>query len=268
MSAIENAPARAGQGRINLRNFQVFFFALIVSAVVVAAKAGVHALGWELVTFGSLHTSAIAGTVFVLGFLLSTTISDYKESEKIPAEFAAAIENMYEDAASIRVVYPNFNLELFRSGLEGIAISFDRDIRGGSHLAQRQIHRLNASFVEMEQAGVPANFIVKLKTQQAQLVRHVMRVTYIQTIRFVPSATILGRSIVILAIAMLLLTAEDDLFSGLLLTGFICFIQVFILRLIHVISTPFHLAGVTQDDVSLFLISQAVDHLREARTTE
>lgn len=246
---------------MTIKNYRIFGEALGVTVVVVLLKALVHQLNWEPLPLTSLHTSVIAGTVFVLGFLMSTTLADYKESEKIPAEFASAVENMYEDSRSIHRVHAGFELDAFRERLRQIAISFDRDIRSGSHGAQRQIHDLNETFIQMENAGVPANFIVKLKQQQAQLVRHVMRVTYIQTIRFVPSATILGRSIVLLVIGLLLLTGEDDLAGGMLLIGSICFIQVYILRLIRVISTPFHVAGSTQDDVSLFLIAQAVQHL-------
>ena len=56
----------------------------------------------------------------------------------------------------------------------------------------------------MEKGGVPANFIVKLKQQQMALLRSRHRVNYIQRIKFIPSATILARSMVIVLIALLL----------------------------------------------------------------
>ena len=114
----------------------------------------------------------------------------------------------------------------------------------------------------MEKAGVPANFIVKLKQQQAQLLRSLFRVNYIQKIKFIPSAFILARSIVVLIIVVLLLTNIDPFYGGLALTGTISFILLYMIILIQTISTPFHAKGKTQDDVSLFLLRETTTHLR------
>ena len=52
------------------------------------------------VTFASsgLFTSVVGGAIFLIAFMLSGTVSDYKESEKLPAELSAAIENLYDEA--------------------------------------------------------------------------------------------------------------------------------------------------------------------------
>ena len=114
----------------------------------------------------------------------------------------------------------------------------------------------------MEKGGVPATFIVKLKQQQMALLRSRHRVNYIQRIKFIPSATILARSIVIVLIALLLVTDINPFYGGLVMIGLISFILIYMLILIRVISTPFHKAGRTQDDVSLFLIKDAVNYLK------
>jgi hypothetical protein len=114
----------------------------------------------------------------------------------------------------------------------------------------------------MEKADVPANFIVKLKQQQALLVRNLFRVNYIQRITFLPSAIILAWSIVVLAIGLLLLTEIEPFVGGMVLSGVITFILVYVLLLIRIIGTPFHSEGKTKDDVSLFLLERTIDHLR------
>ena len=119
----------------------------------------------------------------------------------------------------------------------------------------------------MEQGGVPPNFIVKLKQQQTALLRARHRVNYIQRIKFIPSATILMRSIVVALIGLLVVTNIEPFFGGLLIAGLITFILVYMVVLIRVISTPFHKAGKTQDDVSLFLITDAVEYLKKPLAT-
>ena len=72
---------------------------------------------------GSLHGSVISGVIFVIGFLLSATIADYKESERLPAEIASTLESMHEDALSISTNYPKFNDADYQELLHAIALA-------------------------------------------------------------------------------------------------------------------------------------------------
>lgn len=248
-----------------MKKYRLLLLSLAVTAMLALAKFVMHHLEWEIITLGSLHTSVITGTFFVIGFLLSTTIADYKESEKIPAEIASVTQNMYEDGASIKRQYPDFDLKTFKKQLLQILEAFRADVRSKGHGAHHHIHKLNDSFISMENAGAPANFIVKFKQQQAQLVRSLLRVNYIQRITFIPSANVLAQAIVVLTTGLLLFTEVEPFYGGMALTAIIGFILVYILNLIRVISTPFHGEGKTFDDVSLFLIDQSASHIKEER---
>jgi hypothetical protein len=244
-------------------NLRIFKLASALTVAVVTVKYVLHLLSLEPITLGSLHSSAISGVIFVVGFLLSATIADYKEAERIPAEAASIIENIHDDAVTIHANYPKFNLKTYQEQLEKVAVTFTGDLRNSkSHLAKEQLRNLQELNIAMEKAGVPANFIVKLKQQQAQLLRHLFRVNYIQRITFLPSATVLAWSIVTLAVALLLFTEIEPFFGGMILSGAITFILFYVLLLIRVISTPFHDEGKTQDDVSLFLLERAIEHVR------
>ena len=241
--------------------YNVFLFSLVITAAIILSKVILHETHLEVLTLGSLHTGVVTGTFFVIGFLLSTTIADYKESERIPSDFSSIIENMYEDGEAIHSTYPNFDFKAYKKQLRLIAEAFAGDVRRKKHSTRLQVHKLNASFVAMEAAGVPPNYVVKLKQQQAQLVRVLFRVTYIQRITFIPSATILARSIVPITIGLLIFTEIEPIVGGVTILAIISFILIYMLRLIHVISTPFQRSGKTQDDVSLFLIDETVSHL-------
>ena len=245
--------------------YRIFLAAFFTAVLIVGVKYGFHLLGWELIEQSSLHNGVISSATFVIGFLLSATIADYKESERIPAEFSANIEDMYADADIIHQTYPKFNLEGFRSQLQQIAQKFDSEVRNASRGVSEKIRALNPYFGEMERAGVPANFIVKLKQQQLLLLRHRKRVTYIQRISFIPSATILSRSIVFFVILLLIVTNVDPYFGGLAIIGIISFVLIYMMILINVISTPFHAAGKTRDDVSMFLVESAAEFLRSKK---
>lgn len=245
-------------------HYRIFIFTLIVTGLLITTKYILHYLGLELVVLGSLHGAAISGVIFVIGFLLSATIADYKEAERIPAEAASTIENMNDDAMSIHANYPKFNLKAYQEQLLKMTLAFTGDLRNSkSHRARKELQALTMLSVDMEKAGVPANFIVKLKQQQGALERHLFRVNYIQRITFIPSATILAWSIVTLAIVLLLITEIEPFVGGMLLTGAITFILVYVLQLIEIIKTPFHNEGKTKDDVSLFLLERTIETLRQ-----
>lgn len=250
------------------KKYRIFGVTLLIVLPLIALKLLMHHLDWELLPVTSLHSAIVSGTIFVIGFILSATIADYKESERIPSEFAATIENMYEDAQAVHASYPKFDMAGFQKQLQKIANSFNQGIRTQKHGTSLQIHKLNGYFVEMEKAGVPANFIVKFKTQQFQLTNRLFRVNYIQRINFIPSATILARSISTLMLVLLLMTNVEPFYGGLLLTGIIAFIVVYVQRLIKVISIPFQPEGKTMDDVSLFLVDRTDKHLGRSKGDE
>lgn len=246
-----------------IAGYRIFIITLVITAIVIGVKYIFHYFHIEVIVLGSLHSSAISGVIFVIGFLLSSTISDYKEAERIPAEIASTIEDMNEDVTSIHANYPKFNLKEYQGQLHEVARTFTGDLRNSkSNKAKTQLYKLSELHAAMEKNGVPANFIVKLKQQQAALTRHLFRVNYIQRITFIPSATILAWSIVVLTVALLLFTEVEPFFGGVVLTGVITFILVYVLQLIRVIRTPFHDEGKTRDDVSLFLLERSIDSIR------
>ncbi len=236
----------------------------MAAGLVVVVKYLAHRFNLELIEQSSLHNGVMSSVTFVIGFILSATIADYKESERIPANFAAELEDMYDDAAQIHASYPVFDLDGFRKQLRKVALGFADDARKRSYDARKDIRKLGDYFAEMEKGKVPPNFVVKLKQQQTALLRSRHRVNYIQRIKFIPSATVLARSIVIALITLLMITNIDPFYGGLAIVGMITFILTYMLILIHVISTPFHKAGKTRDDVSLFLINDAANYLENS----
>ena len=244
-----------------IKNKRILLWALGITALTCIGKVVLHLIHFEPIPQTSLHNSLVSSTIFVIGFVLSATITDYKESERIPAEFASNIEDMYNDASEINKRYPEFDLNRFRGALIDVLDSFREGTHHSRQAARREIAQLHHSFGEMEAAGVPPNFITKLKQQQSVLLRNMFRVNYIQRIKFIPSATLLVRSISVLVIGLLLLTSTDSFYGSLMIGAGITFIIVYIQMLIQVVSVPFHKKGATKDDVSLFLLREAREYL-------
>ena len=81
------------------------------------AKVGADRIGWDTVELNPLHTGLVAGNIFLIGFLLSGTLTDYKESERMPGEFAARAETIADEC---EILYRDTGADVARHCLEQV----------------------------------------------------------------------------------------------------------------------------------------------------
>ena len=83
-----------------LQRLRLFLTVAGLVALLTAVKFLVNRVGLEFLTLNALFTSAIGGAIFIVGFLLASLLSDYKESERQPAELRVALEALHDDITS------------------------------------------------------------------------------------------------------------------------------------------------------------------------
>jgi len=125
--------------------------------------------------------------IFILGFILSGTISDYKESEKIPVEIANSIENIYEEGLYSKKMKKEFNINKFKKRLISIIDSFDEDLRNKSRTSMVAISELSESMTEMEKIGA-ASSASRIRSEQSNIRKNLMRTYQIKETSFIPAA--------------------------------------------------------------------------------
>ena len=134
---------------------------------------------------------------------------------------------------------------------------------GNTRECQAAIEDLSQTLEEMEGSDVPANYIVRLRSEQATLRKAALRVYHIQREEFLPSAKAMITSIVAIILLILLFTDMGGLLESLVTVGFLAFFFVYLLRLLNVIDKPFKAGHErTDDDVSLFLLTEFMVHAR------
>ena len=55
-------------------------------AIIILLKFAAHYFGYEFLTLNSIFTTIISANIFLIGFLISGVLADYKESEKLPGD--------------------------------------------------------------------------------------------------------------------------------------------------------------------------------------
>ena len=66
--------------------------ATIILVALIILKFGIDYLNLDVVSAGPIITAFVAGVIFTIAIIFTGTLTDYKESEKIPGELAASIK--------------------------------------------------------------------------------------------------------------------------------------------------------------------------------
>lgn len=237
------------------------FWVCGITLLLVGIKFFVHDANIEFLEINALFSSALGGAIFIIGFLLAGIITDYKEAEKIPAEFRAALENIWEEGVCFAKNKSSFNLPHHATRIRSVISTF---LTGLSHDGQHHelepcvdaINTLSESFAEMEKLGMPPNYVVRLESEQATLRRIVLRVYHIQRTQFLPSAHILVETLVFGIVTLLLFVRTEGSTETMVLFAFFSYFFLYIRMLIKALEKPFRQGDDTMDDVSLFLIRE------------
>jgi len=97
-----------------------------------------------------------------------------------------------------------------RERLIEVVDSLRRDIdAGNTRDCQAAIEDLSNSLIELEESDVPANYVVRLRQEQAGLRKATLRIYHIQREEFLPSAYAMIVSFVALILPLLLFTTIE-----------------------------------------------------------
>jgi hypothetical protein len=236
----------------------------VQTAVAVALLVGIRAILWAIGVEGlavsPLASSIVAGGIFVMGLVVAGTLSDYKDAERAPTELASSLYSIMRDSEAMNEVWGRPDLTTLRTRLISVVTTLRADINSGdTRTCQAAVEDLSESFLELEESDVPANYIVRLRQEQASMRKSVLRVYHLQREEFLPSAYALIVAFVVVIIALVMFTNFDGMIESLVTVGFLSFFFISLLRLLNAINTPFKVgADRTEDDVSLFLLNEFV----------
>jgi hypothetical protein len=207
-----------------------------------------------------LASSIVAGGIFVMGLLIAGTLSDYKDAERAPTDLASGLYAILREAEAMNGVWGTPNMAALRKRLVAIVTSLRADINAGNtRTCQAAVEGLSESFLELENTDVPANYVVRLRQEQAGLRKSLLRVYHIQHEQFLPSAYTLIVAMILVILTLVMFTNFGGRTESLVTMGFLSFFFLSLLRLLNVIDTPFKVGlERTEDDVSLFLLNEFV----------
>ncbi|PZX18193.1 hypothetical protein LX69_01233 [Breznakibacter xylanolyticus] len=231
--------------RRTTRNFwqkwALAFKILPVILLVATLKLVAHHLQLEVMELNALFTSLVAGTIFLIGFLLSGVMADYKESEKLPSELAASLRTMYDDAYTLSQARPSAAtahlMSLQQQLLSHLMAWFYRNEKTVNMLAM--LSQMNDVFVALERDGVQPAYVIRLKNEQHNFRKMLLRIDTIRDTNFIQSAyAILEAMGLIIAVGLIIINIKP-FYASMFFTLVVTFLISYMFFLIRDLDNPF-----------------------------
>jgi hypothetical protein len=212
---------------------------LVLSIAVLKVLA--HLFGLELMELNTLFTSLVAGTIFLIGFLISGVLSDFKESEKLPSELTACLRSLWDDTYTISKAKDSLATEgLMAHHQSLLAMLMAWFLKKERTLVLLQkISAMNEYFVMLEKEGVQPNYLIKMKNEQSSLRKMVLRIDTIRDTSFVGSAYAIVEAMGFLTGIGLILIKITPFYASLFLTLLVTFLIYYMILLIKDLDNPF-----------------------------
>jgi hypothetical protein len=216
------------------------------------AKLGMHRLGWEFWTFDSMTGALFAAVSFVITFLLSGTLSDYKDSADMTMQLVNAFESIEDTNALMAKVYPEYDSKPLTKELATILGKILDWLKEGGPLQEVEdsLEQINSQFVGLQQT---AGFAVvnRVQTELAKVRIMIVRIQSIKSTEFLGAAYVLLGVFLVGAIIALLLV-DSNLFSkDLVVSCFLFTLFCYLLLLILDLDNPFQYDQSSCIDVDL-----------------
>lgn len=199
-----------------------------------------HQYNYEVLSLSSLFTAIVSANIFLIGFLISGTLVDYKESEKIPSDLASSLQTLADEgfilnkAGKKKVAQPF--LEKVLTLNQAIIEWFTQ--KEPYEALQDQLRSLNDDFLAFEKETQP-NFIVRLKQEQNHLRKTLNRAKVIRETSFLSTGYAVAEIITFVLILALIFIQMEYFYESLFFAGFISFMLIYMIFFIKDLDNPF-----------------------------
>lgn len=228
--------------------------AIVVALIIIDIKIFLQYFEVEILSLSPLFAAIVSGNIFILGFLLNSTLADYKEAEKLPGEIASSLESIYDEC---EIIYRKSRSDIAKESIQYISQLTSAIIKWFQKEeytkdVMAKISGFNAISVKLEDLTVP-NYLVRIKSEQNNIRRYMNRVNVIRDTPFYTAAYKTAVITVVMMLVGLMLVKSEDFYTSIFFVGVLSFLNVYMLVLIRDLDDPFEYKGKTEinDEVSL-----------------
>jgi hypothetical protein len=248
-----------------MKTWGLIIKAAAITGVLLVVRLVFDYLNIDVLSVTSLITAFIGGAIFTIAIIFAGTLTDYKESEKIPSEIATSIRSFYSDLDLVRVAEQT-HVRHMKENTAALMRCITRNFRNNAwnmNEMDSAIDALSADVSRLVDMSVPPNYVIKLKTELTNIDRISHRVKTIGETSFIPAAYAISELAAAGVIILLFFVKLDPFYEGLVLFFVISMLLIALLLLIKDMDNPFEVGKNTYADIDLFLLWDLERNLNE-----
>jgi hypothetical protein len=213
-------------------------------------------LNLDIIGISPVITSLVAGVIFTIAVIFTGTLTDYKESEKIPGDLAASINSLYSDICMIPTIDESIRNE-YRNNVTELYLAIVKNFRDNEwnlepiHFVSGKINNDISQFA-IQNAAPP--ILVKLRNELTNIDRISNRVKQIKDTDFIPAAYAISEIAIGFVLFLMLFIKSDSSIDAVFLLAAITFITTGLIYLIKDMDDPFEIDVGANADVDLFIL--------------
>lgn len=245
--------------------WKLSFKVLPLVCALLLLKFAAHKFQIEFLALSPLFTAIISANIFLIGFLITGVLTDYKESEKIPCELAASLEALLDERVSLRRDKAAAAAYVKELGVLAGALRDWFHKRERTKALMDRLSALSGEFLRLE-GSAPPNYIVRLKQEQHNIRRLVLRVHTIRETSFSEAGYAIAEVITAILSLGLVFVRIDPFYESAFFVAFVSFMLIYMVMLIKDLDNPFgyYESGALSEEVSLKPLEDTFERITAA----
>jgi hypothetical protein len=234
----------------------LIFKALAITALLLVVRLAIDRSGMDILSVTNLVTAFVGGAIFTIAIILTGTLADFKESERIPGDLVTALSALYADTGLVGQKHARTADEIkmhARDLLKAITKNFHSNLWNMEGI-RKEIEIINGKIYELANTDVPAPILVKLRTELINIERLSNRIAVIKHTSFIPAAYTIAELAAAGVIGILFFVRIDLWYEGAILFAVISALLISLLLLIRDMDDPFEVGKKSYADVDLSIL--------------
>jgi hypothetical protein len=246
-----------------MRTNKILFKVIPFVITVLLLKLAAHALGYEFISLNTIFSGIIGANVFLLGFLLSGVLTDFKESEKLPGEIASVLHTIGDELESAyrhkESIVASKNLTDLYATSEMIKRWFYKEVKTKELMSQIKEMYYRIGLLD---GTVLPNYLARVKQEHGTLRKLIIRVHTIRETSFVSSGYLIATTTTSFLLIGLIIAKIEPFYESLFFVSLITYLMVFLILLIRDLDNPFgYYSQSSSEDVSLKPLEDLISDL-------
>ncbi len=215
----------------------------IVIAIALVRDYVLHIPG--IIAFSEV-SPLLAAVALIAGFMLAGVLSDYKESEKIPAEIATTLETIGDTVRTVIALNQQANVKDFEPKFRALVTTVDDWFarRVGIDQCYARLDEFRC-VVETMHVAAGVNYTIRGLGEMHNLRRLITRVDVISRTSFLPVGYALMDLLVGTTLGLLLISSYTTPMAEYFLISLFSLIYIYLVRLIRDVDSPFDYSAST-----------------------